>query len=248
MDRLIFSDEFSVDGRPDPSKWDFEIGFVRNKELQYYQPQNAFVEGGRLVIEGRRERVANPGFVADSADWKKSRAFASYTSASVVTRGKFTWRYGRLEVRARFNPEQGLWPAIWTKGVDRPWPECGEVDVMEFYQQQLLSNTAHGSAANQIWDTAKVPISRFLNRDPAWAKRFHTWEMEWTPQHIRLLLDGELINETDTSRVENPDGFRPFDQPHWLLLNLAIGSTGGDPTGTTFPNRYEIDFVRIFAP
>lgn len=245
---LAFSDEFDYVGRPDPAKWDYEAGFVRNKELQYYRPENARVEGGYLVIEGRREKVSNPGYIPGSADWKTNRASADYTSASVVTRGKFSWRYGRLEVRARFRPEQGLWPAIWTKGADRPWPQCGEVDVMEFYQQQLLANTAYGSAEHQVWDTVKTPISFFLGRDPDWGRHFHTWVMDWTAETIRLSVDGELLNQTDVSKAENPDGFNPFHQPHWLLLNLAIGATGGDPAHTEFPATLEVDYVRVYVP
>lgn len=246
--KVAFSDEFNTPGRPDPTKWNYEIGFVRNKELQYYQPQNAWVEGGHLIIEGRQERVKNPNFKAGSDDWKTNREHAEYSSASVITRERFSWKFGRLEVRARFRPEKGLWPAIWTKGVEKPWPQCGEIDLMEFYQDHLHANTAYGAIENQKWDSVRTPMKHFYERSPKWASEFHTWAMDWTPDYIRLSVDGELLNETVITEVKNPDGFQPFHQPIWLLMNLAIGSTGGDPTKTKFPARYEIDYVRIFTP
>src|SRR5688500_15122807 len=89
--KLVFSDEFDRLGRPDPAKWTFERGFVRNKELQWYQEENAWVEGGKLIIEGRRERLKNPKHDPASTDWRKNREFAEYTSAAVETRGLHSW-------------------------------------------------------------------------------------------------------------------------------------------------------------
>ena len=119
--KLVWSDEFNTPGAPDPAKWTFERGFVRNRELQWYQPDNARVENGVLVIEGRRERVSNPGFEAGSKDWKKGRQFAEYTSSALETRGLHDWLYGRFEARARIDVSAGMWPAIWFLG-HGPWP------------------------------------------------------------------------------------------------------------------------------
>lgn len=254
---LVFADEFDVPGRPNPAHWTYERGFVRNRELQWYQPENAWVEGGSLIIEARRERVKNPNF--DSAasaqpvgsaarpqeDWKRAREFADYTSASVTTKGIKSWRYGRWEIRARLRPEPGLWPAIWTVGIEGKWPSNGEIDIMEFYQQHLHANTAYGTGGG-IWDSHREPINHFLAADPKWATKFHTWVMEWTESSIKLSVDGKVLNETDIRKTTNPDGKNPFQQPHSLILNLAIGSTGGDPSKTAFPSRFEVDYVRIY--
>lgn len=242
---LVFSEEF--DGPLDPKKWGFETGFVRNEELQYYRPENAFVEDGMLIIEGRKEVVENAAFDPTSTDWRKSRKAATYSSASVTTKGLFTWRYGKLEVRARFQPLKGLWPAAWTKGFRGTWPACGEVDLLEYYQETLLANTCYEGPKGQVWNTGKTPIAYFLNRDPAWANKFHTWTMDWTEESIKLSVDGELLNTTDIRDVKNPDGSTPFHQPHYLILNLAIGATGGDPSELKFPTRFEIDYVRIYS-
>jgi beta-glucanase (GH16 family) len=241
---LAWSDEFNRDGAPDPANWHFEQGFVRNRELQWYQPQNATVRHGSLVIEGRRERVPNPNYDPASSDWQKNRQYADYTSACVETRGLHEWLYGRFEVRARISAQPGLWPAIWTLGVSKPWPSNGEVDILEYYQNMILANTAYGVGGG-TWHTVKTPYDQIAT-DKDWDRKFHVWRMDWDENWIRLYLDDRLLNETDVSKTVNPDGFNPFHQPQFLLLNLAIGSTGGDPSKTRFPTKYEIDYVRVY--
>jgi len=241
--RLVWHDEFDRPGQPDPSKWVFEHGFVRNQELQWYQPQNAWVENGHLIIEGRREYVVNPGYEPTSNDWRRKRQVGHYTSACVETRGKYSFQYGRLEVRAKIDAQHGLWPAIWSLGVKGQWPKNGEVDQLEYYQNTILANTAWG---NGTWNTVKTPFPKFLAKDPHWSEKFHVWRMDWDEAFIRIYLDDQLLNETDLSKTLNPDGSNPFHQPQFLLLNLAIGSTGGDPSKTRFPSRYEIDYVRVY--
>lgn len=92
--KLVWADEFDQAGRPDPRKWTYETGFVRNQEFQWYQPENARCENGLLIIEARRERKPNPNYQSGSRDWKASREFAEYTSASLTTKGLHSWRYG----------------------------------------------------------------------------------------------------------------------------------------------------------
>jgi beta-glucanase (GH16 family) len=94
--QLVWSDEFEKDGKLEGTKWTYEKGFVRNNELQWYQPENAFCEKGFLIIEGRREKKPNPNYEAGSKDWKRSREHIEYTSACVVTQGLHHWQYGRV--------------------------------------------------------------------------------------------------------------------------------------------------------
>lgn len=244
--KLVWNDEFDKDGDPDPTKWIFETGFVRNKELQWYQAKNASVKGGVLVIEGRRERVKNPDYVAGSKDWRKSREYAEYTSAALETKGRASWTYGRFEVRARIVAKTGLWPAIWTLGDskgDYGWPKCGEIDLLEYYADNILANVMDG---NGKWKTVKTPYRRFSEKDAAWDTKFHVWRMDWDKTAIRLYLDDELLNETPLDKTSGPGGKSPFHSPQFLLLNLAIGSSGGDPSKTKFPSRYEVDYVRVY--
>jgi beta-glucanase (GH16 family) len=246
---LAWSDEFDHDGVPDPANWTYEHGFVRNQELQWYQPENARVSRGLLVIEGRRERVANPTYQANAPGWQRSREFAEYTSASLTTRHLHEWQYGRFEMRARIDTRAGLWPAFWTLGTSGSWPANGEVDVMEFYRALLLANVAWASEVRgrAVWADTRKPLASF--GDPDWASRFHVWRMDWDPVRIQLFVDDERLNDVDLSRTVDQDGSgtNPFHQPHYVILNLAIGGTsGGDPSTTAFPARFEVDYVRVF--
>ncbi len=242
---LVWSDEFNKPGRPDPSNWRFEHGFVRNQELQWYGDTNASVEGGSLVIKARREKVVNPRYIPGSADWRRNRQYAEYTSASLNTRGLHSWLYGRFEIRARISAKAGLWPAIWTLGDEKPWPSCGEVDLMEFYQNTILANTVYGSGRG-VWNSVKTPYATFTSTDKEWDQKFHIWSMDWDETSVKLYLDGTVLNQTDTTKTINAGGFNPFRQPHFILLNLAIGSNGGDPSATAFPSKFEIDYVRVY--
>ncbi len=203
--KLVWSDEFNTDGPPNPKNWGFEWGFVRNEELQFYQPENARCVGGLLVIEARRERVANPRYREGARGWQQSRQFAEFTSACLVTRRLHEWLYGRFEMRARIDTRPGLWPAWWTLGTARGWPACGEIDIMEYYQGDLLANTAWlGSGTSRqrtSWDATHKPIREFS--DPEWSQKFHVWRMDWdesihqalcrrrTAQRDRPLADGQ---------------------------------------------------------
>ncbi|MCG8580235.1 MAG: sulfatase-like hydrolase/transferase [Bacteroidales bacterium] len=248
---LVWNDEFNVDGLPNKEYWSYETGFVRNKELQWYQPDNASVKGGLLCIEGRREQVKNPDYNRRSKSWRINRETAEYTSACIKTRDKFSFKYGIMEVRARIDTSMGMWPAIWTLGVNGRWPANGEVDQLEYYRHdgeaKLLANAAWANEKMQpVWDSAKIPFSDIVAKEPDWADKFHVWKMEWTEAYIRLYLDDELLNTIDLSKTINADGTNPFHQPQYILLNLAIGANGGDPSNTSFPRKYEVDYVRVF--
>ena len=250
--KLVWADEFNGNGKPNPEFWKYEKGFVRNEELQWYQEENANCANGVLLIEGRREEIPNPNYQAGSQSWRTNRETAHYTSSSINTRGLKQWLYGRFEIRARVDTVLGSWPAIWTLGVAKQWPSNGEIDVMEFYRVNnsptILANAAWGTDKQHVakWDTERIPFAYFLAKDPEWTKKFHIWRMDWTKESIKIYLDDELLNTTLLSETINPDGFNPFTQPQYLLLNLAIGSNGGNPDQSKFPIRYEVDYVRVY--
>ena len=249
---LVWHDEFNIDGKPDTAIWKYENAFVRNKELQWYQPENATCLKGLLVIEARREQIKNPEYVAGSNNWKLGREYAEYTSASIQTRGKKQWQYGTYEIRARIDTSKGSWPAIWTLGSNDGWPSGGEIDIMEFYRKNnipiILANVAWSGSQRGVakWHTEFKPLQSFLSIDPDWPKKFHVWRMDWDSTSIKTYLDDLLLNTTFLNETVNPDGKNPFLQPHYVLLNLAVGSSGGDPSESLFPIKYEVDYVRVY--
>lgn len=253
--KLMWSDEFNIDGKPNPAFWKYENGFVRNEELQWYQSDNANCANGTLILEAKRERKLNPNYVAGSTDWKKKRQYAEYTSSSIKSQGLVSYQFGRIEVRARIDVSKGSWPAIWTLGETGEWPSNGEVDIMEFYLKSgvptILANVAWGTSTRWVakWDSSTKPLSYFTGKDPNWVSKFHTWRMDWNKDSICLYLDNELLNYTLLNQTINATGVsprNPFLQKHYFLLNLAIGSNGGDPSQTTFPIKYEVDYIRVY--
>lgn len=246
--KLAWSDEFSKDGTPNSANWSYEKGFVRNHELQWYQPDNAFCENGYLVIEARREQKPNPNYVEGSNDWQRKQPMIDFSSTCLITAGKKTWQYGRFELRARIDISQGIWPAWWTLGVDKNWPANGEIDMMEFYRGKVLANIACLSANKQAeWHSNTFPVDSLGGAN--WAAQFHVWRMDWEKDYIALYLDDQLLNKVPMNVLVNKDGsgFNPFQQPHYMLLNVAVGGdNGGNPYRSTFPSRMEVDYVRVY--
>jgi beta-glucanase (GH16 family) len=155
-------------------------------------------------------------------------------------------------IRARIDTACGSWPAIWTLGISGGWPSGGEIDIMEFYRIEgiptILANFAWGTSDHEVakWDDLKKPLADFTANDPIWTRKFHVWRMDWNKDSISLFLDDLLLNTVLLNQTSNPDGFNPFLQPHYFLLNLAIGANGGDPAKTKSPIKYEVDYVRVY--
>jgi beta-glucanase (GH16 family) len=231
---LVFADEFDTPGALDPAKWGYEIGYVRNDEKQSYtsRSENVRAENGTLVIEGRRE--AYQGY--------------AYTSASINTRHRFEFTYGRVEVRAKLPGGRGTWPAIWMLGTNIEqvgWPACGEIDVMENvgFEPSTIHGTIHTAAYNHVAGTAKGASVTVSN---PW-EDFHVYATEWYPDRVDVFVDGAKYftfrNEGTGSRAW------PFDKPMYLLVNLAIGGSWGGQKGiddALFPHRYVVDYVRVY--
>jgi beta-glucanase (GH16 family) len=230
---LVWQDEFDGSGLPDASRWDYEVGRIRNNELQYYtraRAANARVENGLLTIEAHREPLEG----------------ASYTSASLTSRA--SWTYGRFEVRARLPRGRGTWPAIWTLGTNIRavgWPACGEIDIMEHvgFDPGRIHANIHTRAYNHVQGTNKG--NRILVSRPD--EEFHVYAAEWTPQGIDVFVDGQKYFSF-AREAGGPDVW-PFDAPQYLILNLAIGGSWGGRQGvdeSAFPAQYVIDYVRVY--
>ncbi|MDD6280761.1 MAG: glycoside hydrolase family 16 protein [Bacteroidales bacterium] len=236
---LVFNDEFDNTGAPDSTKWGFEQGYLRNGELQYYMPGNANVNcaDGVLTIEARNDSVSVDGKIIP------------ITSASIITRPAFTWKYGYVEVRAKIPSSLGTWPAIWmmpAENVYGRWPRSGEIDIMEHvgYDPSKIHFSAHTERFNHTRGTQRTHVIEA----PEAVGQFHTYGLKWTPDRLTWLYDGKEQYTID--REENSDWTSwPFDIDYYLIINLAFGGGWGGSQGVdinSLPQRYEIDYVRIF--
>ncbi len=248
--QTAWADEFNVNGPPDTTNWQYEKGFVRNEEDQWYQPKNAFCKNGVLTIEARRDSFLNPRYEEGSRDWRRSRKIVRYTSASINTRGKKQWTYGRWEMKARLDTNGGCWPAWWALGTEGgSWPSNGEIDMMEFYRGKILANYAVATAKPNTpkWYSTATPLAAFNKKN--WTDSFHQWRMDWDSAGIAIYLDEVLLNYQPQSALYNRtanNSYFPFRHPQYMLLNFALGGqNGGDLSGTTFPRRYDVDYVRV---
>ena len=231
----VWADEFNYEGLPDNNKWNYETGFVRNREKQYYtkaRPENARVENGTLIIESRKEQYEK----------------GQYTSASLHTWHKAEWLYGRIEVRTKLPTGKGMWPAIWMLGTNRNkvgWPACGEIDIMENvgYDPDTICANIHTRAYNHVKKTNKG--SKIKAEKPY--EQFHIYAIEWNEDRLDFFLDDEKYFTFNNEGTGN-DAW-PFNKPHYLILNAAIGGSWGGGKGiddTIFPQKYYIDYVRVF--
>ncbi|TAL59678.1 MAG: glycoside hydrolase family 16 protein [Bacteroidetes bacterium] len=226
--KVVWSDEFNYTGLPDTTKWGNDVGYIANNELQYYTKQrleNSNVENGNLMIIGRKEPY-------DTSE---------YTSTRLVTDGKFSWTYGKIEARIKLPKGQGLWPAFWMLGqnirqVD--WPKCGEIDIMEHINNEdILYGTLH-------WDDGKHVSSG--GKTPCDVTQYHNYSVEWDKDAIKWFLDGKKYWEVNIK--DSINSTEEFQKPHYIILNLAIGGDWPkNPDATTaFPDTMLVDYVRVY--
>jgi beta-glucanase (GH16 family) len=250
--QLVWSDEFNqADGSsPDPTKWGFDIGGggYGNNELESYtsRTNNARIQGGQLVIEADQENYTGPDNIP-----------RNYTSARMLTKGKWSWTYGRMEARIKLPRGQGIWPAFWMLGANintTPWPGCGEIDIMENIgktnnnEQARVYGTIHGPQSGGDYNGgAGVGGNYTLPGGAALGDNFHIFAVEWTTNQFKWYLDNvQYFTATPASLPSG--GTWPFTQPQFILLNLAVGGNWpGNPDGTTvFPQQMLVDYVRVY--
>ena len=234
--KLVWEDDFNYKGLPNDKIWNYEVGYIRNKEAQYYTEkrlENARVENGNLIIEARKD------------NWKGKEI----TSASIHTLGKKNMLYGKVEVRAKLPTGLGTWPAIWMLGVNMKkgvgWPACGEIDIMENvgYDPNVIHANVHTKSYNHVQNTGKG--DKITIQDPF--KDFHVYSIEWYKDRIEFFVDSKKYFVFNNEGKGNDTW--PFDKPHYLILNLAIGGGWGGREGiddNIFPQKYFIDYVKVY--
>jgi len=235
---LVMSDEFDSDGAPNASIWSYNIGTGENGwgngELQYYtdRTENVAVQNGVLVITAKKEQFNG----------------SSYTSARLLTKGKFEQTYGRFEARMWLPYGQGIWPAFWLLGDDsngtQVWPQIGEIDIMEYVGDEptRMFGTVHGpgySGGESISKSFSLVNDRFDTG-------FHIFGIEWGPDYINYYVDDVLYNQITP---EDVPGEWVFNRgPFYIILNLAVGGAlpGSPNAETQFPQTLLVDYVRVY--
>lgn len=234
---LDWSDEFNKTAI-DTAKWQHIVagGGFGNNELQFYtnKSENSRIENGRLIIEAHRQKTAG---------WP-------YSSAKLQTLGRYSFQYGRVDVRAKIPQGRGSWPAIWLLPENSTqygigWPDSGEIDIMEHvgYEPGVIHSTVHTNAYNHRIGTQRGNSSSI----PDFSDNFHVYSLEWTPDKIIFYIDNEQTYQFENEK----SGWQswPFDQPFYLILNIACGGDWGGREGidnTSLPWRMEIDWVRVY--
>ena len=207
--KLVWGDEFDYTGVPDPAKWDYEVGYVRNNEAQYYtraRKENAWVEGGVLTITGQKEKFAIP----PGGRGKQGQTEAQYTAASLITRGKASWTYGRMEIRAKLPKGRGVWPAFWTLGTSGGWPRGGEIDIMEYVGKDpnnVHSNLHFSLAGKHVSSGGTVKV------DNPWDE-FHVYAMDWDSKRMDFYCDEAKYFSFDLSKADE-NGENPYRKPQY---------------------------------
>ena len=236
--QLVWSDEFDQEDLVlDKTKWFLETqapnnGSWYNDELQHYtnRSDNAYVSEGSLKIIAKKEAYAHSG------------STQAYTSARLNS--KFSFTYGKVEVRAKLPRAQGTWPAIWTLGSNLKtvgWPACGEIDIMEqlfedFEMVQCAVHTPDTHGSNTI--VKQVAVSDVT-------ENFHVYSMEWTPEKLKFFVDDDHYF-TYEPELKTPQNW-PYTNDQYLLLNIAMGGSLGGPIDPNFSqDQMEVDYVRVY--
>jgi beta-glucanase (GH16 family) len=227
---LVWSDEFNTPGAPDPGKWTYDIGTGSggwgNNELQYYtdRAQNVIIQNGVLRINAIKENYNG----------------STWTSARIKTQGKYSFKYGKVEVSAKFPTGVGTWPAGWALGNDIQtvgWPACGEIDIVEHLGREL----------NKIYATLHYPGRSGSNADGNTriisnaTSEFHKYTLEWSASVIKISVDDQLVHSvTNSSAI-------PFNHDFFLIFNLAMGGNFGGNVDPALTNAtYEVDYIRVY--
>jgi beta-glucanase (GH16 family) len=241
--KLVWADEFDKDGLPDPAKWDYDTGLNKtgwaNDELQYYaraRLENTRVANGKLLITARHEKLSKAADFGGQA----------YTSGRLVTRGKFEFTYGFVEVRAKLPCGLGTWPAIWMLGTKGEWPEEGETDIMEHVGKKKgeILGSLHTGAYNWPMNTQKTAATMVGDACDA----FHNYQLTWDVDHMAIGVDNR--NYVQFANPKDGDHHKwPFSDPQFLILNVAIGGfLGGPVDNKIFPVKMEVEYVRVYKP
>lgn len=238
---LVWSDEFESQ-TIDPNNWNFQVEEAGrfNDEWQRYtnSNENAYIDNNCLVIKAVHEGDIH--------------GMNQYTSARMHTANKQTWKYGRIAARIKLPQGEGIWPAFWMlgsnideNGGDTPWPQCGEIDILELYGSKddgIVEANVHYADASD--SHAMMGATAFKLEQGKFADAFHIFEFEWDANRIAWFVDGEQF----ASMPITADELSEFHKDFFILLNIAVGGThaGRPSAATVFPQHMYVDWIRVY--
>jgi beta-glucanase (GH16 family) len=236
---LSWADEFNAPSL-DATAWTFDTGDGcpnlcgwGNNELEYYtnRPDNIFFQDGKMLIEARKETFNGK----------------QYTSTKIKTDGKKTFKYGRIDIRAKLPKGKGIWPALWMlpqNNVYGGWPRSGEIDIMELvgHEPNKVYATVHygpGPGSIQIGRNYTLAAGTFYDE-------FHVFSLEWKQNQMKFFIDGNLYSTVNSTDVGG--NIYPFNEQFFFVINLAVGGNWpGNPDATTnFPQWLIVDYIRVY--
>ena len=245
---LVWAEEFEEDGRPNPSYWVYDEGYMRNEEAQDYlndDPRTSRVEGGDLVIEAFKDPHEGVN------KWTGEPYHFDYSSAELTTKGKVDFQYGRLDIAAKIPTGRGVWPAFWMRPTNALEGKYAEIDIMEY----VWGN-------NENHDTYYVTLHTQATRDglaerwsgntssPTLESNYHLYSLVWDEESIQVLFDNEVVCIAEKEEGMTLD-YWPFDQPFFLIMNIAVGGGWGGTWGideTIFPKQMNVKYIRYYKP
>jgi hypothetical protein len=233
---MVWSDEFNAETL-NTNNWSYDVGDGcpncgwGNNELQSYtRGDNVSFSSGKMIIEARKETFGGK----------------NYTSTRLVSMDKQSFKFGRIDIRAKLPRGQGIWPAFWMLGSNfktAGWPACGEIDIMEFLGHD--ENRVHSTIHYKFGNNARNTTASLLN-DKALPDEYHVYSLDWQQDKIRMLVDDKLINEFNPASIVGPG--HPFNESFFFIINTAVGGNWpGSPNATTyFPQWLYVDYIRVF--
>lgn len=236
--KLTFNEEFK-----DLSNWNFEHGFVRNNELQYYTDNNYILNENGLTIIGKKERLKNENYDFDSENWILNREYSEVTSTSITTRNKFNFKNGYIEAKIKMPIGKGTWPAFWLLGNNNHWPDCGEIDIMEYLgrTKDIIYHNAHSK--NHICK----PYNSFKEEISNVTTNYHTYGLYKNEDILEFYVDRKLCGRLVRKKDYDLTNDWPFNGEFYIILNLALGGDWAKELDMdSLPAYYSVSYVKVW--
>lgn len=243
---LVWAEEFDYEGLPDSKTWDYKYGQVRGTQLEDCRKEDlrcTRVENGRLIIEAFKD----PHEAKDY--WTGEIKQCEYSSAEIQTLKKVEFQYGRIDIAAKIPTGRGVWPALWLMPVRAMEGKYGEIDIMEYvWGNDEVHETTYSTVHTQASRDGVEKIPSGYGHSSSLEDKYHLYSLNWTEKKVEILFDNEVVFTYEKPENATLDQW-PFDQPYYLILNIAVGGGWGGQWGVDeeiFPKQMEVEYIRYY--